>query len=241
MRERLHAATCAGLTARTGPVALDPATAGPSVTGAMTGRPGTSTVVATETRLLAVDGARASHLSGAASAQVVGVRRPSGPRRRGVLAAACGLALLATACAPPSVCGPTTATVDRVVDGDTLELSDGKKVRLLLVDAPETTGGKNDCYGQQAAQFTVDRVMGKTVRLTYDEASCQDRFGRLLAYVTADGVEVNRALAEQGLACVLYVAPAGQSRREEFETYVSQAKTSRIGMWGQCATVPCDK
>ncbi|MBL8922059.1 MAG: thermonuclease family protein [Myxococcaceae bacterium] len=157
------------------------------------------------------------------------------------LALASALALLAVACAPPSVCGATTATVDRAVDGDTLELSDGKKVRLLLVDAPETTSGKNDCFGQQAAQFTADRVTGRAVQLTYDEASCQDRFGRLLAYVKADGVELNKALVEQGLACVLYVAPAGQSRREEFETLVSQAKTSRVGMWGQCASVPCDK
>lgn len=154
---------------------------------------------------------------------------------------ACGALLLCAACAPPSVCGPTTATVDRAVDGDTLELSDGKKVRLLLVDAPETTSGKNDCFGQQAAQFTADRVTGRTVQLSYDEASCQDRFGRVLAYVKVDGVELNTALVEQGLACVLYVAPAGQSRREEFETLVSQAKTSRVGMWGQCASVPCDK
>lgn len=162
-------------------------------------------------------------------------------RRDALGLALSGLLFAGASCAPASVCGATTATVDRAVDGDTLELSDGKKVRLLLVDAPETTSGKNDCFGQQAAQFTADRVTGKTVQLTYDEASCQDRFGRLLAYVTVDGTELNRALAEQGLACVLFVAPAGQSRREEFETYVSQAKTSRIGMWGQCASVPCDK
>lgn len=157
---------------------------------------------------------------------------------------ACVLLVLssaAPACAPPSTCGPSSAVVDRAVDGDTLELADGQKVRMLLVDAPETTSGKNDCFGQQAAQFTADRVTGKTVQLKYDEAGCRDRFNRLLAYVTVDGVELNKALAEQGLACTLYVAPAGMSRRDEFETYEAQAKTSRIGMWGQCTTVPCDK
>jgi micrococcal nuclease len=141
---------------------------------------------------------------------------------------------------PPSVCGPSTATVARAVDGDTLELSDGTKVRLLLVDTPETTNGKMDCFGQQAAQFTSDAVTGKTVSLSYDETGCTDRFGRTLAYVKVDGVELNRALVIQGFACVLYVPPSGGSRRDEFETYESQAKTSRIGMWGQCTTVTCE-
>ncbi len=140
---------------------------------------------------------------------------------------------------PMSTCGPPTAEVVRAVDGDTLELADGQKVRMLLVDTPESTSGKNDCYGRQAADFTASKVTGRTVQLKYDEAGCRDRFNRLLAYVTVDGLEVNRALAEQGYACFLYVAPAGGARREEFETYESQAKTSRLGLWGQCTRVTC--
>lgn len=152
------------------------------------------------------------------------------------------LVMMAGCSAPvqPSICGPTTATVTRAVDGDTLELSGGERVRMLLVDTPETTSGKMDCYGAEAVRFTSERVTGKSVQLAYDEASCRDRFGRLLAYVTVDGVELNRALAEQGLACFLYISPGGSARREEFETYEIQAKTSRTGMWGQCATVTCD-
>jgi micrococcal nuclease len=151
-----------------------------------------------------------------------------------LVVAACGMP------APPSRCGPASAVVKRAVDGDTLELADGRKVRLLLVDTPETTGGKMDCFGAQAAQFTSERVTGQTVELTYDEAGCTDRFGRTLAYVKAGGVELNRALVEQGYACSLYVSPAGSARRDEFETYESQAKTSRLGVWGACAVVTCD-
>lgn len=153
------------------------------------------------------------------------------------------LAVAATSCGtptPPSACGPSTATVARAVDGDTLELTDGKKVRLLLVDTPETTNGKTDCFGQQAAQFTADKVTGKPIELSYDEAGCTDRYGRTLAYVKVGGLDLNRALAEGGYACVLYISPAGKSRREEFEIYESQAKTSRAGMWGQCSTVTCE-
>lgn len=149
------------------------------------------------------------------------------------LVAACGMPT------PPSLCGPSTAVVSRAIDGDTLELSDGKRVRMLLVDTPESTNGKTDCFGQQAAQFTSDTVTGKTVELSYDEAGCTDRFGRTLAYVKVNGVDLNRTLVEQGYACTLYVSPSGGARRDEFETYESQAKTSRLGLWGACTVVTC--
>lgn len=148
--------------------------------------------------------------------------------------------LLFSGCAPPeSKCGPSRAQVDYVVDGDTLALVGGTRVRLLLVDTPETTQGKDDCYGQEAKAFTVSQVAGKTIELSYDEESCTDRFGRTLAYVKVDGVELNAELAKQGLACFLYVAPGGQARREEFATYEAEAQTNRTGMWGSCAAIPC--
>ncbi len=155
--------------------------------------------------------------------------------------AALGLCLAGCGTPPPtSACGPTTATVTRAIDGDTLELSDGQRVRMLLVDTPETTGGKMDCYGQDAAQFTASKVTGKSVQLTYDEASCKDRYGRLLAYVKVDGVELNRTLIDQGYACFLFISPGGKDRKTEFEDAESQARTSRLGVWGACAMVTCD-
>ena len=150
-----------------------------------------------------------------------------------------GAALLSCA-EPTSPCGPLSAEVERAVDGDTIELKSGERVRYLLVDTPESTNGRTDCFGKQAAERNAGLVSGQTVSLRYDEASCRDRFDRLLAYVSVGTVELNRTLVEEGLACVLYVAPAGQDRREEFETYASQAKTSRVGMWGQCARVTCE-
>ncbi len=148
--------------------------------------------------------------------------------------------LLLAACGPTaSVCGPRTAKVVSFVDGDTFELDDGRKIRLLLVDTPEITKGKNDCYGQEAADFTRAFLEGKTVQLTYDEAECLDRYQRTLAFVAVDGKELNQALARQGYACELYVAPGGQARHEEFLTYVSEAQTNRTGMWGTCSSIPC--
>lgn len=149
-------------------------------------------------------------------------------------------ALLQAGCAAPeSKCGPSTAQVDYIVDGDTLALTDGTRVRLLLVDTPETTQGKNDCYGQEAKAFTIAQVVGKTLELAYDEASCTDRYGRTLAYVKANGVELNVELAKQGLACFLFVKPGGQARQDEFATYEAEARTNRTGMWGSCSVIPC--
>jgi len=149
---------------------------------------------------------------------------------------ALGAALAACGGSP---CGPSSAKVSRVVDGDTIELENGTKVRYLLVNAPETTNGHNDCYGAQAAARNAELVEGKTVQLTYD-TQCTDRYGRTLAYVKVDGVEVNSTLMTEGLACVLYVKPDGMSRVQEFEDLEVVAKTNRVGLWGACSVVTCE-
>ncbi|WNG31352.1 thermonuclease family protein [Cystobacter fuscus] len=142
-------------------------------------------------------------------------------------------------CGSESACGPGGGVVSRVVDGDTVVLQSGERVRYLLVDTPESTGGKHDCFGAESRDFNRSLVEGRVVRLTYGEA-CTDRYGRLLAYVSVDGREVNSVLAQEGYACVLYVPPAGGSRRSEFQALESAARRARRGMWGQCAQVACE-
>ena len=100
-----------------------------------------------------------------------------------------------------STCGPSSALVQRVIDGDTIVLATGEKIRYLLIDAPETTNGHDDCYGSNAATFNTDLVLNKTVELTYD-TQCTDMYGRLLAYVSVDGMDVNQLMVERGYACV---------------------------------------
>lgn len=152
--------------------------------------------------------------------------------------------LAAGACADDgsagSPCGPTSGTVERVVDGDTIDLASGERIRYLLVDTPETTGGANDCYGQQAKTFNTDLVLGKEVTITYDEAACTDRFGRTLAYVSVGGQEANRLLVERGYACVLHIPPAGDARFAEFDDLELRARTEGRGMWSACPVVTCD-
>src|SRR5262245_62934211 len=115
-----------------------------------------------------------------------------------------------------SPCGPTEATVAHIIDGDTIELEGGERIRYLMVNTPETTGGKNECYGANAVTFNTDLVLGKPVELEYD-VECADMFGRTLAYVSVSGQEVNALMVERGYACVLHIPPNGDDRAEEFD------------------------
>jgi micrococcal nuclease len=147
------------------------------------------------------------------------------------------LALALVACNDASVCGPTSATVDRVIDGDTIVLATGEKVRYLLIDAPETPNGHADCFGSNATTFNRDLVEGKTIDLAYD-ARCTDTYGRLLAYVSIDDTDVNALMVERGDACVLFIPPDGETRRSEFQTKQADAKARRAGLWGACDPLP---
>jgi micrococcal nuclease len=135
--------------------------------------------------------------------------------------------------------GPETATVSRVVDGDTIELAGGEKVRYLMVNTPETTGGKNECYGTNAVQFNTDLTLNKEVELRYD-AVREDQFGRTLAWVTVDGMEINRLIIERGFGCLLHIPPNGDDRAAEFEMLEQTARLSMRGLWGACDPIPCN-
>ena len=132
-----------------------------------------------------------------------------------------------------------TAVVTRVIDGDTVETQTGEKIRYLMVDAPETTNGHDDCYGSNAATFNTDLVLNKTVTLVTD-VERTDMFGRTLAYITVDGQEVNTLLVERGYACVLHIPPNGDDRLDEFKALETAAKAENRGLWGACSPIPCN-
>jgi micrococcal nuclease len=141
--------------------------------------------------------------------------------------------------APQSDCGPTSAEVDRVIDGDTIVLTSGQHVRYILVNTTEITNGHDDCWGAEARDYNAQMVVGKTVTLEYD-VECTDVYGRLLAYVTVDDLEINRALLELGYACLLHVPPNGNARFAEYQGYEDAARDAGLAMWGACDPVPCD-
>ena len=149
------------------------------------------------------------------------------------------MAVLGACHASPSErCGPAQATVKSVIDGDTIVLDDDEHVRYILVDTNEITNGHNDCYGQEAKLYNAALVEGKVVDLAYDQ-DCTDRFGRLLAYVSIQGREVNRLLIERGYGCVLYIPPDGAAKRADYQAAEDEARAAMRGMWGACQVVAC--
>ncbi len=161
------------------------------------------------------------------------------PRRRGARRAwaLSLLALPAPACTAADTCGPSSARVVNVVDGDTVDLEDGTRVRYLLVDTPEVSGTP-ECFGDEARTFNRQLVEGRTVELTYD-VECTDRYDRTLAYLTVDGRDVNALLLERGYACVLQIPPNGADRVDEYRAVQGQAQADGVGLWGACDPVPC--
>jgi micrococcal nuclease len=145
--------------------------------------------------------------------------------------------LLALACGAP--CGPQRAVVSRVIDGDTVVLENGDRVRYLNIDAPEDTGSHHDCFGAQATAFNRSMVQGRDVSLAYDDGVCKDRYGRWLAWLLVGGLDVNARAVKQGYACAWFVAPDGAARAQEFDDLQSIAKTERLGLWGTCDPVTC--
>ena len=152
--------------------------------------------------------------------------------------AALGLAL-AVGCTGDggSRCGPTSGLVVNVVDGDTIDLASGERIRYLMIDTPELSS--DDCYAQEATLLNSQLVLDREVTLEYD-VECEDRYGRLLAYVYVGDNEINTVMVERGYACLLHIPPNGEDRRDEFAALENLARTEGRGMWGQCEVVTCD-
>ena len=144
--------------------------------------------------------------------------------------------LLASALSHGSSVLPKDALVRRVIDGDTVELGDGRLVRYIGIDTPELRrkiGGQwvedPEPFGQTARDANARLVEGKTVRLEYD-VETHDRYGRLLAYVYADGQMVNSTLLAQGDAQLLTIPP-NVKHVEEFRRLVKEARDAKRGLW----------
>lgn len=126
------------------------------------------------------------------------------------------------------------ATVTRIIDGDTIELSTGQKLRYIGIDTPEITG-KDECYAQESAAKNTELVLNKQVELEKD-VSETDRYGRLLRYVYLEGKMVNQTLVLQGYAKASTYPPDVKYNDLFFQAQ-NTAMTAKKGLWGPaCAT-----
>jgi endonuclease YncB( thermonuclease family) len=143
--------------------------------------------------------------------------------------------VLAASCAddsPPAVVERPGAVVEFVADGDSLELRDGRGVRLLQIDAPE----RGECHYEPSGR-ALERLArsGQEVRLEADPALDQsDRHGRLLRYLHARGRNVNIALVAEGAAAPYLFRGERGRYAEALLGAARAARAGRRGFWGAC-------
>ncbi len=129
---------------------------------------------------------------------------------------------------------PANATIDsrvlKIIDGDTVDVRNSTRVRLLNIDTPEV----GQPYSAEAIAFTKSLILFKNVRLELDVKE-RDNYDRLLAYIyveTETGwVMANLEIVRAGLARLLIIPPNGKYRGE-FEAAQRDAMIHRRGLWG---------
>ena len=135
--------------------------------------------------------------------------------------------------------------VKRAVDGDTLLLESGERVRLIGIDTPEMhesnklqrdsqRSGQDvsaiQALGRQSYEFTRNLVEGKRVSLEFD-AEKYDKYNRLLAYIyLKDGTFVNAEIVKQGYASLMTIPP-NVKYSDLFLKLYRQAREDKRGLW----------
>ncbi|MGN7176922.1 thermonuclease family protein [Paenibacillus sp. FSL R5-0490] len=136
--------------------------------------------------------------------------------------------------------GLELVTVGRVVDGDTIETSDGRKVRLIGVNTPESTTRVEE-YGKEASQFTTSELTGKKVWVQKD-VSDTDRYGRLLRIIwldipadDMDEDEIREKMFNAHLVLNGYAEPSTYNPdvkySEYFREFGREAREANKGLW----------
>ncbi len=118
-----------------------------------------------------------------------------------------------------------TATVAKVIDGDTVELTDGRRVRYIGINTPE----RDQPFYDEAATINRQLVEGKRIQLELDVEAI-DRYGRILAYVWSERGLVNLEIVRQGFANSFTIPP-----NVRYQTFFRQAereaREAERGLW----------
>jgi micrococcal nuclease len=118
--------------------------------------------------------------------------------------------------------------VARVLDGDTIELAGGDRLRLLAIDTPEA----GQPLHEEAESRLGSLCLGKTIRIEFADRR-RDRYGRLLGFVWVDSVFLNEAILREGLG-YLYLFKDGEADRPQVARLLraqQAALAQGVGIW----------
>lgn len=131
---------------------------------------------------------------------------------------------------PPKRSFTTGLRVVKVIDGDTVVLSDGRTVRYIGIDTPE----RGQPFYEAAKNFNRKLVQGRVVELEFD-VERYDHYGRLLAYVfvrdrSGQRIFVNAEMIRNGFART-YTKPPNVKYADLFVRLQEEARRNRRGLW----------
>ncbi len=144
-----------------------------------------------------------------------------------------------------AACTPVggVAVVQEVIDGDTVQLASGERVRYIGIDTPEVRVRREgrwvyapEPFAEEASALNRRLVEGHRVRLEADREPC-DRYQRRLAYLFVDEVFVNAELVRQGLA-VVKIFPPNDKYQETLRSVQAGARARHTGLWAAAGRSP---
>jgi micrococcal nuclease len=117
--------------------------------------------------------------------------------------------------------------VASIIDGDTIILDDGQRVRYLGIDTPEA----GEPFYLEAKSLNITLLAGRAIRLESDVTNL-DIYGRLLRYVYADNIFVNAELVKKGFALIYAKDTFADSRYfNVLKEAVDEAASKKLGIW----------
>ena len=116
--------------------------------------------------------------------------------------------------------------VQKVIDGDTVVLDNGRHLRYLGINTPE----RNERFWREARDYNDRMIKGKLAMLEFEQVK-EDKYGRILAYVYVGKKMINAQLLMVGLAHLFILEP--NKFYNYFRTLQEEARVKGMGFWGK--------
>ncbi|MCK5449354.1 thermonuclease family protein [Candidatus Pacearchaeota archaeon] len=126
----------------------------------------------------------------------------------------------------------SNSIVTRIIDGDTIELINGQKIRLKGINTPE----KSMPFSQEATEFLEQLILNQSIKI---ESHGTDKYGRILAYIFLEEKNINKELLGEGLATLYYYEK--DKYYDELKNTEEFARLNQKGLWKKSPNSNCLK